>query len=248
MAASIESQIGETSGDVSFSCLKENTDQVLALFRDLLTAPEFRAGQSGSDQDADPQRNLAPQRRCRRDRGARVQQTSSTAATRPTAGRSNMPMSTTSIARIFMDFYHRYYFPANIIAGSVWRFFHRRDEGQAGTAVRRLEVHAAASACRFPKVEDKAAPGVFLASKDDTTQTFFRCRQLGGELRDKDYPALEVAARFWAVVSPAGCFAAIRTKHGWAYNISCILGRQLRSSGNVRDLGQHAIRRTRSTR
>src|ERR1700728_1931040 len=42
VAASIESQIGESSGTLSFSCLKENTDQVLALFRELLTAPEFR--------------------------------------------------------------------------------------------------------------------------------------------------------------------------------------------------------------
>src|ERR1700694_5870129 len=42
VAASIESQIGETSGTLSFSCLKENTDQVLGIFRDLLTTPEFR--------------------------------------------------------------------------------------------------------------------------------------------------------------------------------------------------------------
>ena len=42
VAASIESGIGESSGNVSFSALKENTDQVLALFKDLLTAPEFR--------------------------------------------------------------------------------------------------------------------------------------------------------------------------------------------------------------
>jgi zinc protease len=42
VAASIESQIGETNGTLSFSCLKENADQVLAIFRDVLTSPEFR--------------------------------------------------------------------------------------------------------------------------------------------------------------------------------------------------------------
>ena len=42
VAASIESQIGESNATLSFSCLKENTDQVLALFRDWLTSPEFR--------------------------------------------------------------------------------------------------------------------------------------------------------------------------------------------------------------
>src|SRR5438876_5291626 len=42
IAASVESDIGETSGRVSFSALKENTDEVLAIFSDLLTGPEFR--------------------------------------------------------------------------------------------------------------------------------------------------------------------------------------------------------------
>ena len=42
MAASVESSIGETSGSVSFSALKENTDEVLSLFKDVLTNPEFR--------------------------------------------------------------------------------------------------------------------------------------------------------------------------------------------------------------
>src|SRR5262245_22114904 len=42
IAASIESSIGEKNGSVRFSTLKENTDAVLLLFRDLLTAPEFR--------------------------------------------------------------------------------------------------------------------------------------------------------------------------------------------------------------
>jgi len=38
VAASVESSIGETSGRVGFSCLKENTDQVLAVFKEILTA------------------------------------------------------------------------------------------------------------------------------------------------------------------------------------------------------------------
>src|ERR1700676_124119 len=42
VAAQVESQIGETSAGVSFSTLKENTDQVLAIFKDVLTSPEFR--------------------------------------------------------------------------------------------------------------------------------------------------------------------------------------------------------------
>ena len=42
IAASVETSIGESSGRVGFNALKENTDQVLAIFQDVLTNPEFR--------------------------------------------------------------------------------------------------------------------------------------------------------------------------------------------------------------
>ena len=42
MAASVESNIGESRGTVSFSCLAENTGDVMALFRDFVTSDEFR--------------------------------------------------------------------------------------------------------------------------------------------------------------------------------------------------------------
>ena len=40
--ASVEAGIGETSGTVSFQALKENLDEVLSVFKDVLTRPEFR--------------------------------------------------------------------------------------------------------------------------------------------------------------------------------------------------------------
>src|SRR4051794_10930241 len=42
VAASVESSIGESSGRVGFSALKEDLDQVLAIFQDVMTNPEFR--------------------------------------------------------------------------------------------------------------------------------------------------------------------------------------------------------------
>ena len=42
IAASVESNIGETSGTVSFNTLKENTDKVVAIWKDVITQPEFR--------------------------------------------------------------------------------------------------------------------------------------------------------------------------------------------------------------
>jgi zinc protease len=42
LAASVESGMDETSASVSFSGLKESSDAVLAVFKDVLTNPEFR--------------------------------------------------------------------------------------------------------------------------------------------------------------------------------------------------------------
>ena len=42
VAASVESSMGETSATVGFSGLKETEDQLLAVFKDVLTSPEFR--------------------------------------------------------------------------------------------------------------------------------------------------------------------------------------------------------------
>ncbi len=38
----VESSIGESSGTVSFTTLKESAGPVMAIFHDVLTAPEFR--------------------------------------------------------------------------------------------------------------------------------------------------------------------------------------------------------------
>ncbi len=118
-----------------------------------------------------------------------------------------------------IDFYHRYYFPANITMEII---------GDFSTADMKTKLEQVLGSWKytqpavpaFPKVEDQAHPGIFLASKDDTTQTFFHVGELGGELRDKDYPALEVAADILGGGFHSRLFQSVRTKHGWAYNIS----------------------------
>jgi zinc protease len=42
VAASVESGMAETSASVSFSALKESSDAVLSVFKDVMTDPEFR--------------------------------------------------------------------------------------------------------------------------------------------------------------------------------------------------------------
>jgi zinc protease len=218
VAASIESQIGETNGTLSFSCLKENTDQVLALFRDLLTTPEFRQDKV---ELAKTQTRSEISRRNDDPDGIAQREFSDIVYGRNTPyGWMIEYADIDDIQRQdLVDFYRRYYFPANITLEVIGDFSTadlkaKLEQLFGGWKYTQPDVPA------FPKVEDEARPGVYLASKDDTTQTFFHVGELGGELRDKDYPALEVASEILGGGFSSRLFRNIRTKHGWAYGIS----------------------------
>ncbi len=218
VAASIESQIGETNATLSFSCLKENTVQVLALFRDLLSSPEFRPDKVDL---AKTQSRSEISRRNDDPDGIAQREFSDIVYGRNTPyGWSIEYADIDNIQRQdLVDFYRRYYFPANITLEVI---------GDFSTAELKAKLEQIFGSWKytqpavpaFPKVEAKPAPGVFLASKEDITQTFFHVGELGGELRDKDYPALEVAAEILGGGFSSRLFQSVRTKHGWAYNIS----------------------------
>jgi zinc protease len=217
VAASVESQIGEGSGSLSFNCLKENTDQVLEVFKDFLTNAEFR-----EDKVDLAKTQLGSEISRRNDDAGGI-------AEREFAnilyGR-NTPygwqIEYADVDRIhrqdLVDFYHRYYFPANIVL-EVYGDFSASDMQAKLEQLLGGWKYAQAPVPAFPKVEAKPEPGVFVAVKSDVTQTFFEVGHLGGEYRDKDYPALEVAAQILGGGFSSRLLRRIRTELGWAYNI-----------------------------
>lgn len=218
VAASIESQIGETNATLSFSCLKENKDQVLSLFRDLLSSPEFR--QDKVDLAKTQSRSEISRRNDDADGIAQREFSDIVYGRNTPYGWSIEYADIDNIQRQdLIDFYRRYYFPANITL-EVIGDFSTADMQAKLEQILGTWKDTQPSVPAFPKVEEKAAPGVFLASKDDTTQTFFHVGELGGELREKDYPALEVASEILGGGFSSRLFQSVRTKHGWAYNIS----------------------------
>ncbi|MDQ6665495.1 MAG: insulinase family protein, partial [Acidobacteriota bacterium] len=120
-------------------------------------------------------------------------------------------------------FYKRYFFPANIMLAV---------QGDFSTAEMRVKLEKLFGGWMdrqeapppFPPVRQKAAPGVYLAAKTDVTQTSFILGQLGGELKDKDYPALEVMADILGGGFRSRLFQRVRTQLGYAYNISSSWG------------------------
>jgi zinc protease len=216
-AASVESDIGESLGSVGFSCLKENLDDVLAAFHDVIVAPGFRqdkldlarTGMSG----AIARRNDEPQEIAEREFANIVY------------GR-NTPYGWDeqydTINRVtrgdLAAFYRRYFFPANTLL-AVWGDF-RAPEMKA--RIEKLFADwtvAEPPVAAFPPIAARAAAGTFLAAKPDATQTFFSIGQLGGVLRDKDYPALEIMADILGGGFQSRLFRRVRTEMGNAYDI-----------------------------
>ena len=224
VAASIESQIGETSGTLSFSCLKENTDQVLAIFRDLLTAPEFREDKV----DLSKTQLISEISRRNDDAGGVAEREfTNTIYGRNTPYGWQVEYShVNNIQRDdLVNFYRRYYFPANIML-EIYGDFSTAQMKDKLEQLLGSWTYTQPPVPPFPKVREMPAPGMFLAAKDDVTQTFFHVGHLGGELRDKDYPALEVAAEILGGGFSSRLFRSVRTAHGWAYNIGAGWGAQ----------------------
>ncbi len=192
LAASVESRIDETAGTVSFSALKENADAVMAIFKDALTAPEFR--QDKLDLAKAQLRGGIARRNDDAQRIAEREFTGIVYGKDTPYGSQDEYSTIGRVARRdLQDFHKRYFFPKSVLL-AVWGDF---ETAAMKTKVEQLFADWTVEqppAPPFPKVRTQADPGTYLAVKKDLTQTFFAVGQLGGEIGEKDYPALVVMA------------------------------------------------------
>ncbi|HUQ93178.1 MAG TPA: pitrilysin family protein [Bryobacteraceae bacterium] len=223
IAASVESNIGETSGSVSFNTLKEHSDTVLGVFKEILAEPEFR--QDKLDIARNQMRSLISRRN---DSAGGI---ASREFERLVYGADTpwgRQMEYETVERItrqdLIDYHRRYVFPANIMLAVQGDF-------ETSAMRTKLETLFADWNTRqppvpaFPPVTYKARPGIYLADKKDVTQTFFRLGHLNGMLSDKDYPALEVMTD----ILGGGGFTSrllkkVRSDLGLAYNVGAVWG------------------------
>jgi zinc protease len=235
IAASVESNMGETNASMSFSGLKETAGTVLRVFKEVLTDPEFRQDKidlavtqmdSGIDR-----RNDDPQ-------GIAEREISSILYGRDNSyGWSIEHADMAHIKRAdLQEFYRRYYFPKNIMLAVYGDFSAPKMRSQIETLFADWTVEQP-PVPSFPPVTAKPAPGVFLAEKSDVTQTFFAMGELSGTLRDKDYPALEVAVNILGSGFTSRLMSQIRTKLGLAYSIGAGWGANYDHPGTFRIVG-----------
>ena len=217
IAAAVESNIGESSGTVSFNSLKENSGEVLGVFRDVLTNPAFPAERieflKNQQRSGISRRNDDPQGIATREFASLIYGKNNSYGWDETyAGLDAIKQADV------VQFYQRYFFPANVLLAVTGDFSAPDMKTKietlfAGWTVQQPKVPP------FPPVTHKAAPGTFLVTKTDVTQTNFTIGQLGGNLDDKDYPALQVMADILGGGFRSRLFSTVRTKLGYAYNI-----------------------------
>ena len=222
IAASVESSIDESFGQASFSCLKENTDEVLGVFHEILTAPGFRQDKIDL---AKTETRSGISRRNDDPHGIVEREFSDIVYGKDTPyGWREEYATIDKISRDdIVQFYRRYFFPANVMLAVIGDF-------SAADMKAKLEKQFADWTVQqppvppFPPVKNQAQPGIYLANKTDVTQTFLALGHLGGEFRDKDYPALEVMADILGGGFQSRLLQRVRTKLGYAYEISAFWG------------------------
>ncbi|HEY3741477.1 MAG TPA: pitrilysin family protein [Bryobacteraceae bacterium] len=229
IAASVESSIGESSGGVSFNCLKENADHVLGIFKDVLTNPEFRKDKV---ELAKTQALSGISRRNDDAGGIAAREFANMIYGRDTPW--GWTIEYDDINRIHREdmvaFHKRYFFPKNVIL-SVY--------GDFSAAEMRAKLERLLGTWNavepevppFPPVEKVWHPGIWLGERDDVTQTFFEIGHLGGLLNDPEYPALEVAGDILGSGFSSRLVEKVRTQLGYAYAISASWGAGYRSPG-----------------
>lgn len=235
VAASVESGMDETSASVGFSALKETTDAVLQTFKELISEPEFRQDKLdlaiSQARSAISRRNDDPGGICNRELLSIVY------------GRDTpygWQIEYEHLARIHRDdliqFYRRYYFPKNTMLGVYGDFStpQMKDKLEKLFASWKVEQPAPPP---FPPVTAKPSAGIYLAEKTDVTQTFFAIGELGGTYRDKDYPALQVAANILGQGFNSRLMSQIRTRLGYAYDVNAAWAANYNHPGTFRITG-----------
>ena len=229
IAASVESGIGESIGEVSFSTLKERLEDVLPIFKDVLTAPEFRNDKiellktqyrsaiSRRNDDADGIVGREYQRLLY--------------GPQTPYGRQAEYENIDNIGRDdLIAFHKRYFFPANTMLSLQGDF----DVQVMKARIEKLFADwtaAQAAVPPFPAFDYAAKPGVYLIKKEDVKQSFISVGHIGGLSNDKDYAALEVMGDILGGGFSSRLFSLIRTQRGYAYNIGAGWGANFESPG-----------------
>lgn len=227
-AASVETFIGSESGGASMNGLKEDFDEVFALFNDVLRNPAF----------AEDKIELAKQQ-ARTGIARRNDDVSGIAGrefSRIIYGRDS-PLSAlpeyATIASIQRDdlvaWHEKYYHPNNVYLGVLGDFDPKQMRAKIEKAYADWKKGPETALPEIPYATDVA--GIYFIPKDDVTQAQIRMGHLGITMDNPDYFAVQVMNNVLSGGFASRLFSRIRSDQGLAYNVGGGIGASFRRPG-----------------
>ncbi len=223
MGAYIESNIGDTSGSVQFSFLKQDIDRGLNLLAEVLRTPAF-------DQDkidvtlTGLRASVARRNDDLNGIVFREMQRAVWGKDHPYA--RNVEYSTIdAIDRDSIVDFYKYFFVPDNMSIAIWGDF------DPATMLSAIEAHFGDWPAGNPTIPDlpnepleTPRRRVLVANKDDVTQARIHAGQLGMRADDPDYYAMSVANRVLGGGFGDRLFNEVRTNRGLAYNVGSTAG------------------------
>ncbi len=216
-AASVETNIGKTSGSANFSTLTEDLDTVFPLFAEVIRQPAFEPEKftlaKNQQRGAIARRNDDPQEIAQREFDRIIY-----GETSP-YGRISEYETLDNISREdAIAFYQEYVRPDGMILGIVGDFDSEEMKDRIQRAFGDWQVNTPAPPLDVPVATQKYQSGVFLIDRPQLTQSNVFLGHLGGQFDNPDYPALSVIN---GVLNSFGgrLFNEVRSRQGLAYSV-----------------------------
>jgi len=230
-AAKVETDGSIDSTTISWSCLKEDFDDVFRVFNDLLMNPEFRAekieiAQKGA-YDAISRRNDDPSQVARREAAKLVY-----GANNPYARVPEYATVAAVTRQNLVDWHARTVHPNNTILGVVGDFDSVKMEARLREAFGSWQK---GEAFKDPEIKfDPAKPAYYLVEKTDVNQSDVQMLALGTTRRNPDYYAISVFNEAFGGGFSSRLTNDIRTARGLAYAVGGGIGTSWDHDGMLR--------------
>ncbi|HEY9611500.1 pitrilysin family protein, partial [Allocoleopsis sp.] len=216
-AASVETGIGSTSGNASFSALSEDLGTVFDLFAEVIKTPAFAqekldlAKKQEAGQIA--RRNDDPNGIAGREFQKLIYGKDSPYA------RTVEYQTLNKISREdLVAFYQQYVHPENMILGIIGDFDSAKMRSLIQEKFGNWKPGSKAPQITVPSATQEKQGGVFFVNQPQLTQSYVQIGHIGGELNSPDYPALDVLNQ---VMNGFGgrLFNEVRSRQGLSYSV-----------------------------
>ena len=214
LAATVETDVGETAGNIRVSVLKEDFDRALAILADILTHPAFR------EDKIDLAKIMQKSGIARRNDD--IGSITYREFNRLMYGKDSPYARQTEYATIdaitrqdLVDFYTAYFHPNNTYM-AVWGDFKSADMIAKLNSALAPWKKGKPSTLPWPKVNYEFKSTVNYIEKPDVNQSNIVLGHIGGLMNNPDLPALNIMNQ---ILSFERMFKRIRTDEGLAYSV-----------------------------